>query len=41
MMAQKSSTPYMPRLLIVNVPPVNSSGFSLFSFACGCLKSQC
>ena len=34
MMAQKCSTPYMPRLLIVNVPPVNSSGFSLLSFAC-------
>ena len=29
MTAVKWSMPYIPRLLIVNVPPVNSSGVSL------------
>src|SRR5699024_10077943 len=33
MMAVKSSIPYIPRLLIENVPPVNSSGCSLPDFA--------
>ena len=34
MMAENSVMPNMPRLEIVNVPPENSSGFSLFAFAC-------
>ena len=34
MMAENSVMPYMPRLEMVNVPPENSSGFSLFAFAC-------
>lgn len=34
MMAENSVMPYMPRLEMVNVPPENSSGFSLFALAC-------
>ena len=33
MMAVKESPPYIPKLLIVNVPPWYSSGFSLFILA--------
>lgn len=33
MIAVKWSTPNIPKLLSVNVPPMNSEGCSLFSFA--------
>ena len=34
MMAENWVTPNIPRLVTVNVPPPDSSGFSLPSFAC-------
>lgn len=34
MMAENSVMPYMPRLEMEKVPPVNSCGFSLPAFAC-------
>ena len=34
MMAANSLMPYMPRLLIEKVPPVNSSGFNFPALAC-------
>ena len=34
MIAENSVMPYMPRLDIEKVPPVNSCGFSLPAFAC-------
>ena len=34
MIAENSVMPYMPRLEMENVPPVNSCGFSLPAFAC-------
>ena len=34
MMAENSVMPYMPKLEMEKVPPVNSCGFSLPAFAC-------
>ena len=34
MIAENSVMPYMPRLEMEKVPPVNSCGFSLPAFAC-------